>query len=199
MEKARDFQKNIYFCSIDYTKFTLLNSLHWFTSLNHDKLENSSRDGNIRPLYLPPEKSVCRSKRNRTEHGTMDWFQIGKGVQQGCILSPCLFNLSAVCIMWNSGLDEAQAGIKIARRNINNFRHADDTTLTAESEEELKNLLMRVKEESEKAGLKLSIQKRSWYPAPSLYGNRRGKSRSSDRFYILGLQDYCRWWFQPPN
>ena len=97
--KAREFQKNIYFCSIDYTKFTLLNSLHWFTSLNHDKLENSSRDGNIRPLYLPPEKSVCRSKRNRTEHGTMDWFQIGKGVQQGCILPPCLFNLSAVCIM----------------------------------------------------------------------------------------------------
>ena len=89
----------------------------------------------------------------------MDWFQIGKGVCQGCILSPCLFNFYAEYIMWNAGLDEAQAGIKIARRNINNLRYADDTTLMAESEEELKNLLMKVKEESEKAGLKPNIQK----------------------------------------
>ena len=88
----------------------------------------------------------------------MDWFQIGKGVLQGCILSPCLFNLYAEYILWNAGLDEAQAGIKIARRNINNLRYADDTTLMAESEEELKSILMKVKEESEKAGLKLSIQ-----------------------------------------
>ena len=89
----------------------------------------------------------------------MDWFQIGKGVYQGYILSPCLFNLYAECFMWNVGLDEAQAGIKIAWRNINNLRYADDTTLMAESEEELKSLLMKVKEESEKAGLKLNIQK----------------------------------------
>ena len=89
----------------------------------------------------------------------MDWFQIGKGVRQGCILSPCLFNLYAEYIMWNAGLDEAQAGIKIARRNINNLRQADDTTIMAESEEELKSLLMRVKEESEKAVSKLIIQK----------------------------------------
>ena len=93
----------------------------------------------------------------RTGHGTTDWFQIGKGVHQGCILSPCLFNLYADYIMRNAGLEEVQAGIKIAQRNINNLRYADDTTLMAESEEELKSLLMKVKEESEKVGLKLSI------------------------------------------
>ena len=97
-------------------------------------------------------------KQVRTGHGTTDWFQIGKGVHQGCILSPCLFNLNAKYIMQNVGLDEAQVGIKIAWRNINNLRYADDTTLMPESEEELKNLLMKVKEESEKAGLKLNIQ-----------------------------------------
>ena len=95
----------------------------------------------------------------RTEHGTMAWFQIGKGVHQGCILSPCLFNLYAEYIMRDAGLEEAQAGIKIARIYINNLRYADDTTLMAESEEELKSLLMKVKEESEKVGLKLNIQK----------------------------------------
>ena len=95
----------------------------------------------------------------RIGHGTTDWFQIGKGVYQGYILSPCLFNLHAKYIMRNTGLDEAQAGIKIARRNINNLRYADDTTLMAESKEELKRLLMKVKEESEKIGLKLNIQK----------------------------------------
>ena len=95
----------------------------------------------------------------RTGHGTTDWFQIGKGIHQGCLFSPCLFNLYAEYIMRNAGLEEAQAGIKIARRNINNLRYADDTTLMAESEEELKSLLMKVKEESEKVGLKLNIQK----------------------------------------
>ena len=95
----------------------------------------------------------------RTVHGTMDWFKIGKGVHQGCILSPCLFNLRAEYIMRNAKLDEVQAGIKIAGRNINNLRYADDTTLRAESEEELKSLLMKVKEESEKVGLKLNTQK----------------------------------------
>ena len=95
----------------------------------------------------------------RTGHGTTDWFQIGKGVCQGCILSPCLFNLYAEYIIQNAGLDEAQAGIKIAGRNINNLQYADDTTLMAESEEELKSLLMTVKEESEKVVLKLNIQK----------------------------------------
>ena len=100
-----------------------------------------------------------REARIRTQHGTTDWFQIGKGVFQGCILSPCLFNSYAEYIMRNAGLEEAQAGIKIAGRNLNNFRYADDTTLMAESEEELKILLMKVKDESEKVGLKLNIQK----------------------------------------
>ena len=95
----------------------------------------------------------------RTGHGTTDWFQIGKGVCQGCILSPCLFNFHAEYIMKNAGLEETQAGIKIAGKNINHLRYADDTTLMAESEEELKSLLMEVKEESEKVGLKLNIQK----------------------------------------
>ena len=107
---------------------------------------------------LPPEKSVCRLKAIvRTGHGTTDWFQKGKGVLQGCILSPCLFNLYAEYIMRNTGLDEAQAGIKIVRKNINNLRYAEDTTLMAESEEELKSLLMKMKKESKKAGLKLNI------------------------------------------
>ena len=107
----------------------------------------------MRNLYAGQEATV------RTGHGTTDWFQIGKEVRQGCILSPCLFNLYAEYIIRNAGLQETQAGIKIAGRNINNLRYADDTTLVAESEEELKSLLMKVKEESEKVGLKLNIQK----------------------------------------
>ena len=123
-------------------------------------MENSSRDGNTRTPDLPLE-NLCAGQEAtvRTGHGTTDWFQIGKGVHQGCILSLCLFNLHAEYIMRNAGLEEAQAGIKTAGRNINNLRYADDTTLMAESEEELKSLLMKVKEENEKAGLKLSIQK----------------------------------------
>ena len=117
----------------------------------------------LRHLYAGQEATV------RTGHGKMDWFQIGKGVCKGCILSPCLFNLYAEYIMRNSGLGEVQAGIKIAWGNINNFRYADDTTLMAESEE-LKSLLMKVKEESEKVGLKLNIQLRSWHLVPSLHG-----------------------------
>ena len=107
----------------------------------------------LRNLHTSQDATV------RTGHGTTDWFQIGKGVRQGCILSPCLFHLHAEYIMTNAGLEETQAGIKIARRNINHLRYADDTTLRAESEEELKSLLMKVKEESEKVGLKLNIQK----------------------------------------
>ena len=107
----------------------------------------------LRNLYAGQEATV------RTGHGTTEWFQIRKGVHQGCILSPCLFNLYTEYIMRNAGLNEAQAGIKIAKRNINNLRYADDVILMAESEEELKSLLMKVKEESEKVGLKLNIQK----------------------------------------
>ena len=116
-------------------------------------MENSEKDGNTRRPDLPLEKPICMSETTvRTGHGTTDWFQIGKGVLQGCILSPCLFNLYAEYIMRNAGLEEAQAVIKIAGRNINNFRYADDTTPMAESEEELKSLLLKVKEESEKVG-----------------------------------------------
>ena len=119
----------------------------------------------LRNLYAGQEATV------RTGHGTTDWFQIGKGVCQGCIFSPCLFNLYAEHIMRNAGLEEAEAGIKIARRNINNLGYADDTTLMAESEEELKSHLMKVKEESEKVGLKLNIQKiEICHPVPSLHG-----------------------------
>ena len=119
----------------------------------------------MRNLYAGEEATV------RTGHETTDWFQIGQGVCQGYILSPCLFNLYAEYIMRNAGLEETQAGIKIARRDINNLRYAEDTTLMAESEEELKSLLMKVKVESEKVGLKLNIQKtRSWHLVPSLHG-----------------------------
>ena len=123
-------------------------------------MENSERDGNTRPPDLLLEKLYADQEAAvRTGHGTTDWFQIGKGVHQVCILSLCLFNLHAKYLIGNAGLDEAQAGIKIAGRNINNLRNTNDTTLTAESEEELKSLLMKVKEESKKVNLKLNIQK----------------------------------------
>ena len=122
-------------------------------------------------MQVRNQQLVRTSKLVRTGHGTTDWFQIGKGVRQGCILSPCLFNLYAEYIMRNAGLEEAQAGIKIAGRDINHLRHADDTTLMAESEEELKSLLMKVKEKNEKACLKLNSEKlRSWFLVPSLHG-----------------------------
>ena len=153
IEKAKEFQKNIYFCFIDYAKA--------FDCVDHNKRWKILKEMGIpdqltcllRNLYAGQEATV------RTGHGTTDWFQIGKAVCQGCILSPCLFNLYAEYIMRNTGLDEAQAGIKTSRRNINYLRYADDTTLMAESEEELKSLLMKVKEESEKVSLKLNIQK----------------------------------------
>ena len=151
MEKAREFQKNIYFCFIDYAKA--------LDCVAHNKLWKILQEMGIpdhltcllRDLYAGQEATV------RTGHGTTDWFQRGKGVHQGCILSFCLFNLHAEYIMRNAGLEEAQAGIRIARRSINNLRYADDTTLMEESEE-LKSLLMKVKEGSEKVGLKLNIQ-----------------------------------------
>ena len=123
-------------------------------------MENSERDGNTRPPDLPLRNMYAGQEATvRTGHGTTDWFQIGEGVHQGCILLPCLFNFYAEYIMKNVGMEEAQAGIKIAGRNLNNLRCADDTTLMAESEEELKSLLMKVKEETEKVGLKFNIQK----------------------------------------
>ena len=139
----------------------------------------------LRNLYAGQEATV------RTGHGTTDWFQIGKGVYQGCILSPCLFNLYAEYIMRNGGLEEAQAGIKIARRNINNLRQADDTTLMAERKE-LKSLLMKVKEESHKVSLKFNIKKTGIW-SHHFMGNRWANSGNSDRFYFGGLQNHCRW------
>ena len=125
----------------------------------------------------------------------MDWFQIGKEVCQGCVLSRCLFNFYAEYIMRNAGLDEAQAGSKIARRNINNLRHADDTTFMAESKEDLKNLLMKVKEESEKAGLRLNIQKTNLMsPGPITSWQIDGEAMETVRdFIFLRLQNHCRW------
>ena len=114
---------------------------------SHQTMENSQIDKNTRPPDLPPEKSVCRTRSNSTEHETMDCFQTGKGVHQGCLLLPCLLNFYTVYIMWNARLDESQSGIKTAWRNINNLRYADDTTLMTESKEELKSLLMNMKEE----------------------------------------------------
>jgi len=155
IEKARELQKNMYFCFIDYTKD--------FDCVDHNKLWKILKEMGIpdhlkcllRNLYAGQEATV------RSEYGTMDWFQIGREVFQGCILSPCLFNLYAEYIMVNARLDESQAGIKTAGRNINNLRYADATMLMSEGEEELKTLLMKVKEESEKAGLKLNRKLRS--------------------------------------
>ena len=152
-KKAGEFQKDIYFCFIDYAKA--------FDCVDHNELWKILKEMGIpdhlscllRNLYAGQEATV------RTGHGTIDWFQIRKGVRQGCILSPCLFNLYAEYIMRNARLDEAQAEIKIARRNSNNLRYTDDTTLMTESEEELKSFLMKVKEESENVGLKCNIQK----------------------------------------
>ena len=124
-----------------------------------------------------------------------DWFQIRKGIRQGCILSPCLFNLYAEYIMWNARLVEAQAGIKISVRNFNNLRYADDTTLMAESKVELKSILMKVKEESEKVGLKLNTENQDYgIRSHHFIANRWGNNGNSSRLYFFGLQNHCRWW-----
>ena len=165
IEKARDFQKNIYFYFIDYAKA--------FDCVDHNNLWKIFKEMGIpdcltcllRNQYSGQEATV------RIRHGTTDWFQIRKEVHQGCILSPCLFNLYAEYIMEDTRLDEAQAGIKIAWRNSSIIRYVDDITLMAKSKEELKSLLMKVKEESEKVGLKLNIRRlRSWHLVPSLHG-----------------------------
>ena len=173
IKKVKEFQKSIYFCFIDYAKA--------FGCVDHNKLWKILQEMGIPDhltcflgnLYAGQEATV------RTGHGTKDWFKIGKAIHQGSILSPCLFNLFAECIIRNAGLDEAEAGIKIAGRIINNRRCADDSTLMAESKEELKSLLMKVKEESGKAALKLNIKKMkimasnpipSRHPTLSLHG-----------------------------
>ena len=188
IEKVSEFQKNIYFCFIDYAKA--------FDCVDHNKLWKIIKEMGIpdhltcllRNLYPGQEATV------RTGHGTTDWFQIGKGVPQGYILLPCLFNCYAEYIMRNAGLDEAQIGIKIAGRNINNLRYADETTLMAESEEELKSFLMKVKEESEKVGLKINIQKsKIMASGPITSWQIDGETMEIVTDYFLGLQNHCRW------
>ena len=144
---------------------------------------------------------ACQQPIVRTGHGTKDWFQIGKGVHQGCILSPCLFNLYTEYITWNARLDEAEVGIKIARRNINNLRYVDDTTLMAESEEKLKSLLMKVKEEREKSWCKTQHSENEdrgmW---SHHFWQIDGETMETVGSFILGgLQNHCRWWLQPWN
>ena len=192
MEKAWEFQKNIYFCFIDYAIA--------FDCMDHNKLWKILKEMGIpdhltcllRNLYAGQEATA------RTGHVTTDWFQIGKGVGQGSILSPYLFNLYVEYITRNVGLEEAQAGIKIAERNINNLRYADDTTLMAESEE-LKNLLMKVKVENEKVGLKLNIQKTKIIASgPITSWEIDGETvETLSHFIFGGLQNHCRWWLQP--
>ena len=192
IEKAGEFQRNFDFCFIDYAKY--------FDCVDLNKLWKILKEMGMpdhltclsRILYAGQEATV------RTGHGTTHWFQIGKGVWQGCILPPCLFNLYAEYIIRNAGLDESQAGVKFAGRNINNLRYAGDTTIMAESEEELKSLLMKVKEESEKVGLKPEDKDHSiWFH--HLMANRWGNSANSSRLYFGGLQNHCRWWLQPWN
>ena len=187
IKKAREFQKNIYFCFIDCATA--------FDCVDHNKLWKILKEMGIpdhltyllRNLYAGQEATV------RTGHGTTDWFQIGKGVRQGYILSPCLFNLYAEYIMRNSGPEEAQAGIKIAGRNINNLRYADDIALMAESEE-LKNLLMKVKEEREKVGLKLNIQKtKIMAPGPITSWKIDGETVETMTDLFWGAPNHCRW------
>ena len=188
MEKAREFQKNIYICFIDYAKA--------FDCVDHNKLWKILREMGIpdhltcllRNLYAGQETTV------RTGHGTTDWFQIGKGVRQGCILSPCFFNLYAQYIMRNAGLEETQAGINIAGRNLNNLRYADDTSLMAKVKRAKKPL-----DESERG------ERKSWLKAQHsenehhgiwfhhFMGSRWANSGSSVRLYFEGLQNHCRW------
>ena len=180
IKKAREFQKNIYFCFIDYVEAC--------DCMDHNKLWEILKEMRIldhlthllRNLYAGQEATV------RTGHGTTDWFQIGKGVRQGYMLSPCLFNLHAEYIIRNAELDEAQAGIKIGRKIINNFRYADETTLKAESEE-LQSLLMKVKEKSEKVDLKLSIQKTKIMASGSITSWQwNGEAMETVMDFILG-------------
>ena len=191
IEKAIKFQKKIYFCCIDYAKA--------FDCVDHNKLWKILKEMGIpdHVICLLSNLSAGQEARVRTRHETT-WFSIEKGVHQGCILSPCLFNLYTEYIMRNAGMDATQAGIMISRRNINNLRYADDTTLMAESEEELESLLTKVKEDSEKAGLKQhSKNEDHGIESHHFMANRWGHNGNSDRLYFLGLQNHCEQGLQP--
>ena len=189
IERAREFQKNIYFCFIDYAKA--------FDCMDHNKLWEILKEMGIPDHLTCLLRNVCAGQEAtvRTGHGTTGWFRIGKGVRQGCILSSCLFHLQAEYIMRNAGLEEAKGGIKIAGRSINNLRYADDTTLMAETGEEPQSVLMKVKEESEKVGLKLNIQKTKIMasgPITSWEIDGETVETVSD-FIFWGVQNHCRW------
>ena len=189
IQKTREFQKNIYLCFINCAKA--------FDCVDHDKLWKVLREMEIpdhltcllRNMYAGQEATV------RNVYGKTDWFKVEKGVQQGCLLSPCLFNLYAEHIMRNARIAELKARIKRGRRNINNLRYADDTTLMAESEKILKSLLMRVKEDRERAGLRRNIKKTKnsdgGFQLHYCMTNRRGKCGNSDRYPFLSLQNHC--------
>ena len=187
IEKARAFQKNIH----------LFHGLCRSLCVDHDKLWKALRKMEI------PDHLTCllrnldtgKEATVRTLYGTTDWFKIEKEARQDCLLSPCLFNLYAEHIMRHAGLDELQAGIKTDRKNINNFRYADDTTLMAESEKELKSFLLRVKKESERAGLRLILKKtKIMASGPITAWQREGeKVKAVNRFPLLVLQNHCRW------
>ena len=177
IEKARELHKNIHFCFVDYTKaFDCVDHNKWWKILQQMGIPDHLTCL-LWNLYAGQEATV------RTRHGMMDWFQIGKGVHQGCILSPWLFNLYVEYIMWNARLDEAEAGIKIAGRNINNVRYEDDTTLMADSKEELKSLLMKVRER--KSWLKIQHSKNEDHGIPShhVMANRWGDNGNGDRLF----------------
>ena len=187
--KSKRIPENICFCFIDFIKA--------FDCVDHNKLWKSLTEMGIpdnltcllRNLYVGQEATV------RTRHEIKDWFKIGKRVHQGCILSPCLFNFYAENTMQNARLEEAQAGIKVARRNINILRYPGDTTLMVESKEELKSFLMKVKEESEKTGLKFNIQKMKIMASGPItpWQIQMGNNGNSERLYFLELQNHCRW------
>ena len=199
IEKAKELQNNIYFCFIDYAKA--------FNCVDHIKLWKIIKEMGIpgHLSYLLRNLYAGQEATGRIGHRTTDYFQIRKGVHQGCILLPCLFNLYAEYIMRNVGLDEAQAGINIAGRNISNLRYADGSTLMAESKEELKSLLMKVKEESEKVGLKHHIQKTKIMASGHITSLQIDGERVETVetvtdvifFFFFLLRSHCRWCLQP--
>ena len=186
IEKAREFQKNINFCFIDYVD----HNKQW--KILQEMGIPAHLTSLLRNLYAGQEAMV------RTGHETTDWFKIGKGVHQGCVLSPCLFNLYAEYIMWSAQLDEAQAGVKIARKNISNLSYVDDT-LMAKNKEELKSFLMKVKEESEKTGSEFSFRKTKMASGPITSWQIEGEKMKTVTDYFLGLQNHWGQGLQPWN
>ena len=201
--KKHLFQKNFYVCFIDYIKV--------FNCVDHNKLWKILQEMGIPDHLTCLLRNLCAGQEAtvRTRHGQMDWFQIGTGVRQGCMSSSCLFNFYTEYIMWNVRLDEAQAGIKTAGRNINNLRYAYDTALMAENEEEpwwaswwgWKRRVIKL------AWNSTFKKRRSWHPVPWIHGiqshefmaNRWGNNGNGERLYFLGLQNHCGWWQQPWN